>query len=190
MKAAAGLRAEKFCPVKGQPDIVTWAILLGERGRGRELTPVIVDPSVLDERGNVTGIVEIGATRSGKPKIVRGNGEPLTWLDRVCTLSSYVRGACGWVGKLPDSSAKLIAVGWGAFGDAGRIGSWADILLSVPGNTWLRVKPSRGPAYFRWYPEVETGSDVVNVDAESLDAFAEAMGILAPPVEKEAWVEI
>jgi hypothetical protein len=29
-----------------------------------------------------------------------------------------------------------------------------------------------------------------NVDAESLDAFAEATGIYVPPVEKEAWVEI
>lgn len=189
MKAAAGLSAEKFHPSKEQPDIVVWAILLGERGRGRELTPVVVDPSVLDERWNVTGFVEIGATRSGKPKIVRG-AHGFAWLDRVCTLSSYVRGAYGWVGRLSDPGVKAIARGYGAFGDAGRIGSWMDLLLSVPGNTWLRVKPSRGPAYFRWYPEVGSGREVANVDAENLDAFAEAMGILAPPAEAAAWVEI
>lgn len=84
----------------------------------------------------------------------------------------------------------MIAAGHGAFGDAGRVGDWKDLLLSVPENTWLRVKPSRGAAYFRWYPEVESGREVANVDAESLDAFAEATGIDAPPAGKEAWVEI
>jgi hypothetical protein len=185
MKATKGLKAEPFCPVKGQ-DMSVPAIVLGERGRGRVLAPIVVDPGVLDKDGFISGAVRIGETRSGKPKIVRGDEPPTAWVDRINTLTSYVRGAYGWVGRLPGSGVSVIARGLGAFGDAGRVGTWGDYLLIVPTQTWLRVKPSRGQAYFLWYPDL-AGNGEVRVAEDSIDAFAEGMDVPAPPTDKEAW---
>ncbi len=185
LKPARAMFPEEFAPVKGA-DIKVLAIVLGERGRGRVLTPVVVAPEALDNDGRIAGPVRIGETRSGKPKIVRGDEPPTAWVDRINTLTSYVRGAYGWVGRLPGSGVSVIARGLGAFGDAGRVGTWGDYLLIVPTQTWLRVKPSRGQAYFLWYPDL-AGNGEVRVAEDSIDAFAEGMDVPAPPTDKEAW---
>jgi hypothetical protein len=46
--------------------------------------------------------------------------------------------------------AQVIEQGWGAFGNAGRVGNWDDLLLVVDASSplVLRVEPSRGPARF------------------------------------------
>lgn len=51
------------------------------------------------------------------------------------------------------SDPKLVAKGQGAFGVAGRTGSWDEILVIVKDGSVLRVKPSRGDAYYLYFQE-------------------------------------
>lgn len=62
-----------------------------------------------------------------------------------CTVAQSELTQCG------VSSVSLVAKGFGAFGDAGRTGTWDDVLILVriiSQPIILRVKPSRGEPYF------------------------------------------
>lgn len=148
---------------------------LGEDGRGRKLTLV---PCERDFSSNE--LVSIAETRAGKPHIVAG-GTGDGWLARVSTQAAYIRGAYGNVRVLVAGTAKIVASGYGAFGDAGRIGSWDDVLISVSDGAVLRVKPSRGDAYFLHF----TDERVVKIKKEELDVYP-----LEIPSEYDDYAEI
>ena len=186
---AVNIRVENFCPIKDKKDLIVKAVLLGEYGRGRMLFPVVVSEDIITN-GKINGEVTIGSTRSGKPKIIKATAEDKLWLDRVSTLTSYIRNGCGWVGALENSGITTIARGMGAFGDAGRIGEWDDVLISVPEKTWIRIKPSRGPARFKYYPVMAGDSTPVEVNEEGLDAFVECLDIDPPSSLREDYKRI
>ncbi len=180
--------ADRFFPTKDS-DIQVWAVLLGERGRGRELTPVVVDDRIVGENGTIAEYVSLGATRSGKPKLIpasHGNTAS-AWLARIYTNSGYLRNARGWVGVLPGSTVTVIAKGYGAFGDAGRIGRWQDILAIVPSNTWVRVKCTRSDPYYLWFGDVQGSANPQKVREDAIDAFCDGMDIPVPPLDADAW---
>ena len=137
-------------------------IALGERGRGRY--EVIVPCPLGIKNGDS---VDIGKSRTGKPKIVKGKESGKEWLARVSTQGAYIRGAYGNVKAPKNSGVETIVKGYGAFGDAGRIGTWYDYLLKVPDNTILRVIPSRGDYYYLAFGERE----VNRVSKEEIDLF-------------------
>ena len=119
-------------------------IELGEKGRGR------VQKLIRCETGIVDGEqVSIKIPKPGMPgavAITKGDDNSGDWLMRISTYGSYVRGADGNVRFRGE--AKLVVKGYGAFGDAGRTGNWDDVLIVASPGTVLRVKPSRGDAYF------------------------------------------
>lgn len=121
------------------------AIALGQKGRGRMLTYVPCEGDFPDG-----ACVALATTRTGKPKIVPGGdaARATGWLARVSTEGPYVRGAYGHVRALDPALVSVVAYGYGAFGDAGRVGQWYDYLLALQEGAVLRVKPSRGDAYF------------------------------------------
>jgi hypothetical protein len=125
-------------------------IALGEEGRGRKLTLVRCALDIKD-----TEEVTVIKPKPGVPTISKATPYGSTaWLARITTDGAYIRGAEGNVRFLGEG-VELVAKGFGAFGDAGRTGNWDDVLIIVPNGTLLRVKPTRGDAYFLLFTAVE-----------------------------------
>lgn len=97
------------------------AVLLGEEGRGRKRALV-----------PITKINKINAQ----------------WVARLSAEGTYTRGTYGTVYVLTEDrkKIKIIDFGIGAYGDAGRIGSWNDFLVAIE-ETPVRflMRPSGGP---------------------------------------------
>jgi hypothetical protein len=121
------------------------AIALGENGRGRKLTLVKCAVGIQDGF-----LVTVKTPKPGMPGVVQigPSSDSSGWLVRISTVGSYIRGADGNIKSLGGEGAQVIARGHGAFGDAGRTGTWDDLLIAVDDGAILRVKPSRGDAYF------------------------------------------
>ena len=153
-------------------------IELGERGRGRwqEIIPCPLEIQTGEP-------VSLGVTRSGKPKIIRG-GDGKGWLARVSTLTAYIRCALGTVYAPVESQVEVVANGYGAFGLAGRVGTWFDYLLKVPDNTLLRVKPSRGDAWYLWFPKSGEPKKI------SLDEIAVFLDMYPDASHPEMWLDL
>jgi hypothetical protein len=141
-------------------------ISLGEQGRGRKYKLIkcpknFTNLSVVAPKPGMPGNVRLVETEDNKPGLIM----------RVCTHSSYVRGANGNVSVHPDhiKNVEVITAGQGAFGAAGRTGTWDDLLLVVTGETVLRVKPSRGDAYILRVNEDFTVQRLTYAEAEVLE---------------------
>ncbi|GIW59476.1 MAG: hypothetical protein KatS3mg087_0542 [Patescibacteria group bacterium] len=139
-------------------------LVLGEQGRGRKQT-LVPCPLNVNNGDQVTVI----PSTSGKPKVVKKDDNKESWLMRISTSGAYIRGAKGNVRVLSQHSenVNLIAKGSGAFGDAGGVGTWDDVLAEVNSNTLLRVKPSRGDAYFLHVLE----DTVHKITSDEIDAY-------------------
>ena len=121
-------------------DLEFSGITLGEKGRGRTLVNVSCPDSEF---------LEVGATKTGKARLNKSTLRK-GWVARVSTEGAYIRNGKGNVSTATEYAEhiKVVARGQGAFGDAGRIGSWDDLLLATElEEFWLRVKPTRGDAY-------------------------------------------
>ena len=126
---------------------------LGESGRGRQLTQI---PCPLGLQNGDAVTPSLPETKPNglktKASIKAGGVEGDTWVARISTDGAYIRGANGNVSYDPAANAPiLIAKGYGAFGDAGRTGNWDDVIVLVQDGTVLRVKPTRGDAYYLWF---------------------------------------
>jgi len=141
------MKAYNIAPVEvSVADFKFHAISLGERGRGRTLVNVACPATFIH--------LEVGTTKQGKPRL-NSSTHPKGWVARVNTQGAYIRGANGNVSAPPVADKiNVVARGQGAFGDAGRTGTWDDILLSTDLEEFiLRVKPSRGDAHLLLFKE-------------------------------------
>ena len=126
---------------------------LGEKGRGRKEAIIPVQPN----KG--TCDLEVSLTKAGKPKLTIAKLPAPGWIARISARGTYTRGTMGtvWVQSDKAHQIKVIAHGYGAYGDAGRVGSWDDFLVQVPDNTLFVVYPSGGthkcpPRYLLFTP--------------------------------------
>jgi len=155
-------------------------IALGQQGRGRLLTYVPCEGDFPDGAP-----VALATTRTGKTKIVAGHGgDAAGWLARVSTEGPYIRGAYGHIrARVQDRAlVQVVAYGYGAFGDAGRVGQWCDYLLKLQPGAIIRVKPTRGQAYFLH----ATTDRIVRLDQEEALVYEGA----EIPITGEDWVDI
>lgn len=132
-------------------------IMLGEEGRGR-MQHKIECPSGLQDGDAVTPIFgEVKASGiHTKSRIISGDDGKPGWIARISTHGAYIRGADANVSYDPSQAPEppqLLSKAYGAFGAAGRTGTWADVLITVAPGTLLRVKPTRQPAYFLWFQD-------------------------------------
>ena len=161
----------------GKMQVVT----LGEKGRGRIYTIVPFqckyDPYASD--------YEIGKTKSGKPKIIRTWEPSEGYIAKISTLGDYVRGAHGELRLLKTNApnVKIIASGLGAWGDAGRLGSWPEYLLTIspPFPVVFYVIPTRLKNYYL----VFVTNAVFKVYREQLASFEEETGFTIPENPEE-----
>jgi len=143
-------------------------ISLGEEGRGRQLTAV---PCTIGIENNSIVLVTLSETKTSgivtKPRIalLPNTSETVKlWCARISTSGAYIRGAQGNVSS-NTKDVILVAKGTGAFGDAGRTGDWDDVLVLVPDNTVLRVKPTRADAFYLLFSH----TDVVKLTKDELE---------------------
>lgn len=167
-------------------------IFLGEAGRGRRYEKVaigrrnpavVVDGRVLEARlvkiilPAKDGKPEKGFFVLEAPNLAEEHGAPV--IVRVNTYGGYVRNGNGSWTTLSGTPEEVIS-GYGAFGDAGRIGGWADGLLILRSGDALRVVESRseGVRWVIWH----TGEAVKTAtlqEYENLQAVAKAEALIA-----------
>jgi len=164
--------------VIGEKEIST--LNLGESGRARKLIQIIMDKDIKNDEQ-----VEIIAPKPGMPgktKIRKMEINTPGYLSRISTNGAYIRGDKGNVRYLKTAPMpEVVAKGNGAFGDAGGIGSWDDLLLKIPDDAILRVKPTRGDAYFLHF----TPSGVVKLTLSQLDIYDTDI-----PTDLECWEKL
>ena len=116
------------------------SLLLGEEGRGRMRieVPVIGDsPSKI----TTTGVADLG---KGLVGLVHADKiEPNAVLLRVNTDGGYTRRGDGTF-EVWKGTPAVLTKGYGADGDAGRIGSWDDALIVLREGDALYARPSGG----------------------------------------------
>lgn len=140
-------------------DFTVTGIALGESGRGRQLTIVPCPDAPL---------LEPGLSKTGKPRLNKSSSSR-GWVIRVSTHGAYIRGANGNVSSPTPEAWTVVARGYGAFGHAGRTGTWDDLVLATAQEEWiLRVKPTRGDAYLLVCQNGKV-SQVSYPEAEALD---------------------
>ena len=136
------------------------AVVLGEEGRGRKRALVPMT------------------------KIENNDAE---WVARLSAEGTYTRGTYGTVYVLVEDrkKIKIIDFGVGAYGDAGRIGSWMDFLVAIE-KTPVRflMRPSGGPGKRKRYWLVFTDK-VYTVKQEETGIFTETTGIDVPVLDLE-----
>jgi len=160
-------------------------VSLGERGRGRfeALIPyhAPVDAEFLD----------LGKTRSGKSKIVKGK-EKDGWLAVVSGSGCYTRGTYGSVYCLPQdkNKIKVVAIGVGAYGAAGRIGTWNEFLIVIPDNTFLKIRPAGGSHKIERYWLYFDEDKVYRVEKNEIDLFCDNMGLEKPAEEFDRLIDL
>ena len=123
-------------------------VALGEQGRGRLLMKVKFDqrnPPKIDDKETLHGasVVEFSFNETKHHALTAPVPNDSRILIRVRTETSYIRGANGNT-KAYWGQPKLVTGGYGAYGDAGRIGSWDDQLWIMDENDVVFVYPSRG----------------------------------------------
>ena len=142
------MKVHNICPKEIKiADYCIFGISLGDTGRGRKLV-TIPTPEKFE-------FLEPGLTKTGKPRL-NSSKDDKGWVARMSSEGAYIRGANGNI-SIPTHLANnfsLIAKGYGAFGDAGRVGTWDDVLFSTTLEEFLvRVKPSRGDAYLIYFSQ-------------------------------------
>lgn len=125
-----------------------WGILktfnLGEAGRGRREIRL---PSNIPEDTIKRGVTEdlvVGFTKNGKPRINKGKEEGFYLI--LSSYGGYTRRGNGKIFVPIDrqQEVKVLALGNGADGDAGRIGFWDCAVLQVPNDFFIKVHNSGG----------------------------------------------
>lgn len=166
-------------------------VFLGEAGRGRRYEKVslsrqnpayVIDGRIL-EADPVKITLGAKAEESEKVFYVLAASKSDSWsvLVRINTNGGYIRGANGRWETISGKPETLVS-GYGAFGDAGRIGNWADGLVVMNPGDVIRVRPSRtwgeGPSAL-WVDENGEPHSASWKDYENLQAVAQAESLLA-----------
>jgi hypothetical protein len=145
-------------------------LALGEEGRGRKRVIIPFHASFDEEASDY----EIGQTRKGNPKIIRTGKSSEGWIARINCYYTYTRNTRGYY-EIIAGNVEEITVGFGAFGTAGRIGSWDDALVTVkpPFPAIIKVYPSGGRHKIAPYYLVFMKDKVDRVQEDEWDVYAE-----------------
>ncbi|MFZ2664167.1 MAG: hypothetical protein WAX66_02290 [Patescibacteria group bacterium] len=157
-------------------------IFLGEAGRGRRYEKVGFsrrNPPEVAANGRVVDAelqqITIPA-RNGKPEIkfwvlTRSSEVSERVIVRINTEGTYTRNTSGRWQTIAGKPEKIIE-GWGAYGDAGRIGSWTDGLVIMKPGDVIKVILSGGCKFeprALWYDttglQTATWKDYENIQA-------------------------
>lgn len=144
------------------------AIRLGEIGRARKEEYIIVEEDI--ENAKFVEVKKIGEIYCIKKVIEEVKTD--WWIARINTDWRYKRNCFGYVGikKSQKDNVKIIGLGKGAFGLAGRIGDWYDYALLARDGTILYVNPSGAYICEKYYLYF-TENRVLKMTREELKVF-------------------
>ena len=138
--------------IKKREKEMDWGTLtyfsLGERGRGRR--EISLPTNIKEEKikSGLNAELTIGFTKNGNPRVNHGHDNSLYLL--LSSEYGYTRRGDGiiYMPKVHANEIDILAVGNGADGDAGRIGSWDCGLYKAPADRdiMFRVKMAGGAA--------------------------------------------
>lgn len=170
-------------------------VFLGEQGRGRQFEKIGLD------RRNPAEVTNGRVLEASPRKVVlpAGNGKPEKtfyvlerakanegWnvLVRVRTLSVYLKnGNGGW--SVIAGKPEVLIEGHGAFGDAGRVGSWRDGLIQMKPGDVLSVSPTRAiegiSTFALWVDEEGNPKTATWAEYKNLRAVAKVEALAADP---------
>lgn len=167
-------------------------VFLGESGRGRHYEKValcrrnpaeVVSGKVIEANPKKITL----EAKEGKPEksfyVLEKprNGDDGRVLVRVNTSWCYTKNSCGsW--STVEGQPETLIVGFGAHGDAGRIGNWDDGLVVMRPGDVLKVRPEGGHKTQPWALWVNEKGEVETVtwkDWENLKALEQAEAAMA-----------
>lgn len=131
-------------------------VFLGEKGRGRDFVKIAVSKKNPCEVEN--GLIKecklenFSYNDSEFTVLTKNNSQSDLILVRINTNEGYCRN-CKGVAMPFAGEPKFIACGNGAFGDAGRIGNFMDVLVVLHPEDAIKVNPTRGASYILWVHE-------------------------------------
>ena len=132
-------------------------VFLGEKGRGRNFVKIAIskkNPCEVDSYGIIRECkLENFSYNDSEFTVLAKNNSPSDLiLVRIDTNDGYCRN-CNGVAMTFAGEPKFIACGNGAFGEAGRIGNFMDVLLVLHPEDAIKVNPTRGASYILWVHE-------------------------------------
>jgi hypothetical protein len=141
----SGLQVQEGLELSEDPKLGL-TLRLGEEGRGRELLRIPLDkfrPPTAVENGRVYDCVPKMFTVHSREycALEYDSKASKNILVRIKTYSGYRRGGRGNTKTILGESQSVV-VGWGAFGEAGNVGSWTDSLEIMTPNSIVRVYSS------------------------------------------------
>jgi hypothetical protein len=182
-KATHGIQAQ----VIPMPNFDLVGIVLGEEGRGRQLTIVPVDllPDDLSRFRSGESVLikhaELGETRSGKPKLRQWAGSNSNAFIAILRTPYGYRGDNEHTGDLDaDGNAlpfpgQVLARGYCADGAAGRMGGGEHIIAVIPTRTVFRARIGGrrygAPDEYFYYHDGTTLYAFSREDREAADLF-------------------
>ena len=163
-----------------EPQTVTFpwgkmqVVSLGEEGRGRKLTYVPFQAEFDVNKRDY----ELATTRKGLPKITRCGIPTNAWIAKLSGSGTYTRGTHGTVYVLNEyvGNVFVVAYGYGAYGDAGRIGDWWEYLVTVREPAVFLVRHAGGSDKRQRYYVIFKDRWVYEVFPEEL-ALAKTLGL-------------
>lgn len=145
LDAKHGVEVQKHT-IKAAPDAVLYGIRVGEEGRGRWQSTILVDRPEVDGDRRVVRYASIAETRSGQPKLVAAGRCPLPPDHAVVVLDLGIgfRGGNGFTGDVATRDPQSgdctfaaspwipLAIGYIAQGDAGNMGQGTQMVALLP----------------------------------------------------------
>lgn len=149
-------------------------VTLGEFGRGRKALNLTCPEGFSISEKQLLDDHSIGLTKSGKPRISKISDSDMYLM--ISSKCGYTRRGCGYI----KTNGEVLADGYGADGDAGRIGTWDANLIKALKNkdTFIKVTlAGTGSEKHQYY--VVRDNKVYSSTDETLDDMLEALDIEA-----------
>ena len=150
-------------------------IVLGEEGRGRKLTYVPFQAEFDKDADDY----EIVRSRRNLPKVIRTGKPSSGWIAKLSGIGTYTRGTHGTVYVLNEyvENVSVLAYGYGAYGDAGRIGDWWEYLVAVREPAVFVIRPAGGASKIKRSFLVFKDGKVTSVSSDEAFCAEEILGI-------------
>lgn len=170
-------------------------VFLGEDGRGRRYEKVGLsrrNPADIENGRvmNANPVKIVLPAKDGKPEksfcvLERPTAEIKNALVRINSYGGYVRGGQGGWKNITGKSETLVS-GYGAFGDAGRIGNWDDGLVVIHPGDVVKIHPSCANSdSVIWMDEIGQIQTASWQDYETIMAIHKAEATIADAEEKQ-----